>query len=160
MKLKLKPRNVHKIIVATAGGFDPIHIGHIRLIKEARKLGDQLIVILNNDNWLRKKKEYVFMPEKERKEILMAIEEVDEVTITKHRPNDPDTSVMRELKRIQPHIFARGGDTSSNAPNGDKEIALCKQLGTRMVFGIGHGGKVQSSSKLVVEARKKSSLTK
>lgn len=149
-----------KIVVATAGGFDPLHIGHVRLIKEARKLGDRLIVILNNDHWVKRKKGYVFMPEQERKEILLAIEEVDEVVITKHKPNNKDSSVMRELKLIRPNIFARGGDTSPKAPNGDQELLLCKQLGIRMIFGIGHGSKVQSSSKLVKKARNKKPLKK
>jgi len=50
-----------KIVVATSGGFDPLHIGHIRMFKEARALGDELVVILNNDNWLNKKKElYIY----------------------------------------------------------------------------------------------------
>ncbi len=57
-------------IIAVSGGFDPIHIGHIRLLKEAKALGDRLIVILNNDNWLKKKKGYIFMPEEERAAIL------------------------------------------------------------------------------------------
>ena len=143
-----------QIVVATSGGFDPIHIGHVRLLQEAKKLGDQLVVILNNDNWLRNKKGYVFMPEKERKEILLAIQVVDKVIITQHKPHDKDMSVMHELKRICPAIFAKGGDTSPNAPNGDKEMPLCKQLGIRVIFGVGRGGKVQSSSWLVEAARK------
>jgi len=48
----------NKIIVAVSGGFDPVHVGHVRLFKEAKKLGDKLVVILNNDNWLRKKKKH------------------------------------------------------------------------------------------------------
>ena len=57
-----------EIVVAVSGGFDPIHVGHIRLFEEAKKLGDRLVVILNNDNWLIKKNGYVFMPEAERVE--------------------------------------------------------------------------------------------
>ena len=67
MANKLKSK---KIVVAISGGMDPLHIGHVRLIKAARKLGDELIVILNNDNWLKDKKGFVFMSQKERKEIL------------------------------------------------------------------------------------------
>ena len=55
-----------KTVVVASGGFDPIHVGHVRLFKAARKLGDKLVVILNNDNWLRAKKQYVFMPERRR----------------------------------------------------------------------------------------------
>jgi len=62
-----------KKVVAVSGGFDPLHIGHIRLFQEAKKLGDELVVILNNDHWLRKKKGSEFMIEEERKEIIEAL---------------------------------------------------------------------------------------
>ena len=70
-------KNSSKIIVAVSGGFDPVHIGHVRMFKEAKALGDRLVVILNNDNWLIKKKGFVFMPQEERKEIIEAIKCVD-----------------------------------------------------------------------------------
>lgn len=141
-----------KIVVAVSGGFDPIHIGHVRMFQRARSLGDELVVILNNDNWLRAKKGYAFMPEQERKEIIKAIEGVDRVVITAHTPSDADRSVCRELARIKPHIFANGGDRRnvSDIP----EAVVCKKHGISMVFNIGKGGKVQSSSWLVNAARK------
>ncbi|MEK7122264.1 MAG: adenylyltransferase/cytidyltransferase family protein, partial [Patescibacteria group bacterium] len=71
-----------KTVVAVSGGFDPIHIGHVRMIQEARALGDELVVIINNDNWLRTKKGYVFMPQEQRKEIIEHIKGVDRVVIT------------------------------------------------------------------------------
>ena len=55
-------------VVVVSGGFDPLHKGHVRMFKAARKLGDTLVVIMNNDNWLKYKRGYVFMPENERKE--------------------------------------------------------------------------------------------
>lgn len=131
--------------VAVSGGFDPIHVGHIRLISEARKLGDRLVVILNNDNWLTDKKGYVFMPEHERREILLALSAVDDVVITEHTPGDSDRSVSRELAKLRPNIFANGGDrTSENTP----EAATCREYGIKQVFNVG-GTKVQSSSQLV-----------
>jgi D-beta-D-heptose 7-phosphate kinase/D-beta-D-heptose 1-phosphate adenosyltransferase len=133
-------------IVAVSGGFDPIHIGHIRLFKEAKKLGDKLIVILNNDNWLKKKKKIIFMPEKERKEIIEAIRWVDKVVLTNHPRNPKDMSVCNELKKIKPDIFANGGDrTRKNIP----EVDVCKKISCKMVFSVGRGGKVQSSSWLL-----------
>ena len=54
------------IVVAVSGGFDPVHIGHIRMFEDARKLGDYLVVILNNDNWLIDKKGFSFLEEEER----------------------------------------------------------------------------------------------
>ncbi|MDP3710679.1 MAG: adenylyltransferase/cytidyltransferase family protein [bacterium] len=139
-------QNNKKIVVAVSGGFDPIHIGHVRLFREAKKLGDKLIVILNNDNWLIKKKGYVFMSQEERKELLKALSVVDEVILTSHDPNSSDMSVCRELKKIKPDVFANGGDRKlDNIP----EVTICKQIGCKMVFGLGRGGKVQSSSWLL-----------
>jgi D-beta-D-heptose 7-phosphate kinase/D-beta-D-heptose 1-phosphate adenosyltransferase len=142
----------NKTIVAVSGGFDPIHIGHVRLINEAKALGDYLVVILNNDNWLRSKKGHEFMPQEERKEILESLASVDEVVITEHSPDDSDRSVCESLKMIQPNIFANGGDRKGdNIP----EYKLCEELGIQMHFNIGEGGKIQSSSELVAKASKK-----
>ena len=101
---------LNPLTVAISGGFDPIHIGHIRLIQEARKLGDKLVVILNNDNWLRKKKKHIFMHQQERREILESIDGVDQVVLTGHPKNPKDMSVRKELLKLKPHIFANGGD--------------------------------------------------
>lgn len=133
-------------VVAVSGGFDPVHIGHVRMFKTARKLGDRLVVILNNDNWLKKKKGYAFMPGKERKEILENIRWVDKVVLTGHSKNPTDMSVCRELEKIKPDIFANGGDRKlDNIP----EVAVCDKYHIKMVFNVGHGGKVQSSSWLL-----------
>ena len=135
-----------KLIVAVSGGFDPVHIGHVRLFEEARRLGDELVVILNNDNWLRKKKGYVFMPEKERKEVIKALRPVDRVVLTSHPKNAKDMSVSRELRKVRPDIFANGGDRKThNTP----EDAACRELGITMAFNAGRGGEVQSSSWLL-----------
>ncbi len=144
------------VVVAVSGGFDPVHIGHIRMFQEAKKLGDKLVIILNNDNWLTDKKGDPFMHEMERKEILEAIIGVDEVVITDHALGDPDRSVCRALRAIMPDIFANGGDRK---PDGDPvpEVALCNELGIKLVYNVGHGGKVQSSSGLVASAAKKNS---
>lgn len=137
-------------IVAVSGGFDPIHIGHVRMIREARALGDELVVILNNDHWLLKKKGFVFMPEAERQEIIEALEGVSRVVLTKHGVDDPDRSVCESLREIHPDIFANGGDRfADNIP----EAILAKELGIELVFGIGRGGKVQSSSWLTARVR-------
>lgn len=139
------------IFVAVSGGFDPIHIGHVRMFNEARKLGDKLVVILNNDNWLNKKKGFHFMPETERKEIIEGMRAVDKVMLTGHPKVPEDMSVCRELEILKPDIFANGGDRKTdNVP----EYEICKRLGIRMEFNVGRGGKVQSSSKLVEQAAK------
>lgn len=136
--------------VAVSGGFDPIHIGHVRLINEAKRLGNRLVVIVNNDNWLKQKKKYVFMNETDRVEIIKNLRSVDEVILTKHQKNPTDMSVYEELKEVRPDIFANGGDRKSdNIP----EYQLCDELGIHMAFNIG-GEKIRSSSELVRKAPK------
>jgi D-beta-D-heptose 7-phosphate kinase/D-beta-D-heptose 1-phosphate adenosyltransferase len=158
-KIITKSHRANKeVIVAVSGGFDPVHIGHVRMFNEAKKLGTKLIVILNNDNWLRKKKGQEFMSQKERKEIIESFRSVDEVYVTKHKPNPEDMSVCDALKKIRPDIFANGGDRhSDNVP----EVAICKTINCKMVYNIGKGGKVQSSSWLLGrhnESKKKKNL--
>ena len=91
--------------VAISGAFDPIHVGHIRYIYEASKLGDRLLVILNGDDFLLKQKGFVFWPFNERKEILENIKGVDEVVAAV----DEDQTVRKTLELIKPDIFAEGG---------------------------------------------------
>lgn len=143
------------LIVAVSGGFDPVHVGHVRMVNEAKKLAGKdgkVVVILNNDNWLKAKKGFVFMDEKERKEIMQSLKNVDEVVITKHKKNPNDMSVCDALRQIKPHVFANGGDrTKKNIP----ELDLGLEWGMKMAFGVGKGGKVQSSSWLVQKVKEK-----
>ncbi|HOK00719.1 MAG TPA: adenylyltransferase/cytidyltransferase family protein [Candidatus Pacearchaeota archaeon] len=143
----LKDKKKRKeVVVAVSGGFDPLHIGHLQMIKEAKELGDKLVVILNNDNWLKKKKGYVFMPQEQRKAILEAIRWVDEVVLTSHPENTEDMSVSKELEKIKPDIFANGGDrTRKNIP----EVEVCRKINCKMIFNIGKDGKIESSSWLL-----------
>src|SRR3989344_2477749 len=147
MKNHIPKRRTRKpVIVAVSGGFDPLHVGHVRHFNEAKKLGDKLVVILNNDNWLKLKKGEVFMKEDERKEVIEALRAVDEVIISKHKPGTKDISICRELRELKPDILAKGGDrTKGNIP----EYELARELGIRLVFNVGAGGKVQSSSWLL-----------
>jgi D-beta-D-heptose 7-phosphate kinase/D-beta-D-heptose 1-phosphate adenosyltransferase len=147
--------------VAISGGFDPLHIGHVEMMKEAKELGDRLVVIINNDNWLKKKKGAPFMPEQERKAIIEAIRYVDEVVISSHSENPSgaaEMSVSKELEKIHPDIFANGGDRdekNASDPNSSlyHDIETCKKLGIKMVYNIGHSGKIQSSSWLIKKAK-------
>jgi D-beta-D-heptose 7-phosphate kinase/D-beta-D-heptose 1-phosphate adenosyltransferase len=138
-------------VVAVSGGFDPLHVGHVRLFRDAKEFGDRLVVILNNDNWLMIKKGFVFMPEAEREELIRALACVDDVFLTSHEPGTTDISVCDALRVVQPDVFANGGDRKlDNIP----EVAVCQEIGCRTVFNVGRDGKVQSSSWLVANSVK------
>jgi D-beta-D-heptose 7-phosphate kinase/D-beta-D-heptose 1-phosphate adenosyltransferase len=127
--------------VMISGGFDPIHVGHVRMIQQAARHGDGLYVVLNSDDWLMRKKGYVFMPWEERCEIIQAIEGVMSVIPV----DDSDETVCAALRSVKPAYFANGGDRKSdNTP----EVQVCKELDIEMLWNIG-GGKIQSSSDLV-----------
>ena len=133
-----------KKTVAVSGGFDPIHVGHVRMILDAAKIGD-VIVILNSDEWLIKKKGYTFMTWNERSEIVRSIGGVVNVVCA----DDEDGTVCETLKNLKHDIdldiFANGGDRiKTNTP----EMNICKDLDIKMIWNCG-GGKVQSSSSLV-----------
>ena len=132
----------HRLVtVAISGAFDPIHVGHIRYIREAAKLGDRLVVILNGDDFLLRKKGFVFRPFEERKEILENVKGVDEVIASV----DEDQTVRKTLELVKPDIFAKGGDRtgSENIP----EAETCRRIGCRLVMNVG-GGKIRSNSEL------------
>ena len=126
--------------VAVSGGFDPLHKGHVQMIYEASKYG-QVVVILNSDEWLIRKKGYKFMTFEERAFIVGNIKGVTLVTSV----DDSDGTVCSALERLQPDYFANGGDRKlSNTP----EMTLCKELNIGLLWNVG-GGKIQSSSELV-----------
>lgn len=132
-----------KKTVCVSGGFDPVHIGHLRMIQEAAEHGD-VVVIVNSDEWLMRKKGYIFMPFKERCEILQGFEATHSTTFV----DDSDNSVCEALRRIKPDYFANGGDRKTN---NTPEMDVCEELGIKMLWGVG-GGKIQSSSTLVSDA--------
>lgn len=129
-------------IIMVSGGFDPVHVGHLRMFDEAKKLGTKLIVVLNCDAWLARKKGKAFMPQDERAELIAGFSCVDEVFILESDRND----VAEAIEKFRPHIFANGGDRK--AEKDIPEAAICKKLGVKMVFNVG-GGKVRSSSELL-----------
>jgi len=133
--------------IMVSGGFDPIHVGHVRMIIEASQYGD-VIVVANSDEWLYRKKGYNFMGFNERREILMALKGVIDVVAV----DDEDGTVCEALKRLRPTYFANGGDrTTKNTP----EQSVCEELGIQMLWSIG-GQKIQSSSVLVESSGKAS----
>ena len=136
-------------IVLVTGGFDPIHSGHIKYLEEAKQLGDKLVVGLNSDKWLTKKKGRPFLNIEERIVILMAIKHVDSVI----RFNDDDYTSIKAIegvKKMNPNdtiIFANGGDKDeTNTP--EYNILRNVDNSVHFVFGIG-GNKQNSSSDLL-----------
>lgn len=130
-------------VVCISGGFDPIHDGHLDMI-EAASLCGEVHVILNSDEWLTRKKGFVFLPWKTRARLLYSMKNVANV----HFVDDSDNTVCATLKKIHPDYFANGGDrTDTNTP----EKELCEQMGIKMLWGVG-GGKTDSSSDIARRA--------
>lgn len=126
--------------IVISGGFDPIHVGHLQMIKAAADLGD-VYVALNSDNWVKRKKGYVFMPFKERMYLLQQIKGVSKVFAV----DDSDGTVCEALLRLRPNMFGNGGNrTSENTP----EVTVCKELNIDMIWNLG-GNKIQSSRGLI-----------
>ncbi len=134
-----------KPTVLVSGGFDPVHVGHIRMIRDAAKHGG-VIVIANSDDWLHRKKGFNFMDFKSRYEILDAIKGV----IIVDSVDDSDGTVCDALRRHKPTYFANGGDRGKN---NTPEVLLCKELGIKLLWGVGGDEKVESSSDLAKRAR-------
>jgi len=133
-----------KKVVVTSGYFDPLHHGHIDLFKLSKKLGDHLIVVINNDNQTIQKKGFCFMPASEKAKIISELACVDQVFIS----IDEDQSQIKTLEYLKPHIFAKGGDRYAyEIP----ETPTCKKHGIEIIDGV--GAKVQSSSDLIKKAK-------
>lgn len=131
--------------VMVSGGFDPIHAGHIRMIRHAAEFGN-VIVIANSDDWLYRKKGFIFMEWERRVEILNAIKGV----VLVDSVDDSDGTVCEAIRRLKPTYFANGGDRGrSNTP----EQSVCEELEIELLWGIGGEEKVDSSSDLAKKVR-------
>lgn len=135
-------------IVIVSGGFDPIHVGHLRMFEEADKRGNTVIVGVNSDEWLKRKKGYVFMPFQERISIIEGFSCVDYVLPFEDSDNTA-TQLIRDCRSEHPKAkiaFANGGDRGKeNTP----EQEVCQELNVDMIWEIGGLDKPQSSSWLV-----------
>ena len=123
--------------IVTSGYFDPLHVGHIECLELAKELGDELIVIVNSDYQTRLKKSKSFMSEQDRMKIVSSLKCVDKVFLS----IDKDKTQCESLRYLNPDIFAKGGDrTSDEIP----EAKICKEMGIKIVDGLGK--KIRSSS--------------
>src|SRR5210317_1390560 len=122
--------------IALSGGFDPVHIGHTRMFKAARDIvgpDGEVVVILNCDNWLLRKKGKRFMEQEERAELINEFGTVDAVYIHESE----DDHVSEALKVLKPDIFGNGGDRRDE--NDIPESIICRELGIDMIFNVGEG---------------------
>ena len=134
-------------VIILSGGFDPVHKGHIRMFREASNLGHQVIIGLNSDDWLTRKKGKPFMRWEERAEILESCKFVNQV-LSMDDDDDTATDIIKQVSNMYEGYniyFANGGDRGKgNVP----ELDTCKDSNVTMLWGIG-GGKIQSSSWLI-----------
>lgn len=142
-----------KLVVIT-GGFDPLHSGHIEYINAAKKLGDRLVVGLNSDAWLARKKGQPFMPFNERRAVVGSLKDVD-VTMEFNDDDGSAISLLNELKKSYPYaeiIFANGGDrNATNIPEMSVKDITFK-------FGVGGENKMNSSSWILNEWKQPKTL--
>ena len=124
--------------IAVSGGFDPLHYGHILLLKEAAEYGD-LIVLVNTDDWLKKKKGYYLLPIEVRIKVLENIRYVERVL----KVIDEDDTVCKTLEKILPDYFANGGDRKEDSV---PEVEVCERIGAELLWNIGGSTKTGSSS--------------
>ena len=134
-------------VVVLSGGFDPMHVGHLRMIQESAKMAQIVVVGVNSDEWLMRKKGDVFMPCEERLEMVQGTRGVAKAMEFDDNDNSA-CDLLRRVRALWPNFkvaFANGGDrTSDNIP----EIPVADELGVHLIWGVG-GGKIQSSSDLV-----------
>jgi cytidyltransferase-like protein len=130
-------------LIVVSGGFDPIHSGHIAYFESAKSHGDKLVVALNSDSWLEKKKGKFFMPFEERKTIIESIKFVDEVISFEDDNKGSCINALKNIKKSYPDddiYFANGGDRDK------KNIPEMSVSGINFLFRIGGNDKKNSSS--------------
>lgn len=134
-------------VVLVTGGFDPLHSGHLAYLKAARKLGDKLIVGVNSDSWLERKKGKNFLSLNERFEIVSALKYVDNCILF----NDNDDTAIEAIKNVamlfpfDRIIFANGGDREKgNVPEEDPNLFPEREI--IFLYGVGGTDKKNSSS--------------
>ncbi len=144
------------IVIILSGGFDPVHKGHIRMFKAAKEFPATVVVGLNSNEWLIRKKGKPFMDWEERKEILDSMSYIDTVLAFDDK-DDSACDLIRQVKESYLDCsdvrlcFGNGGDrTNSNSP----EVDYCNKNEIELLWGVG-GGKIQSSSDLIKKTNEK-----
>jgi len=138
-------------LAIVSGGFDPLHVGHLELIEKSKSISDDVLAIINTDEFLTNKKGKPFMPFVERIKIVQALKPI----AFTFKSIDKDQTVCESIKSVyNKHkdqydeiIFCNGGDRTSGANT--PEHKLCEKIGVQLVYGL--GDKIQSSSWLTQE---------
>lgn len=136
--------------IIVSGYFSPLHTGHLDMIEDAAELGDEVIVIVNNNVQQIAKKGKVIIDERDRLRIVLALRDVDHAFVAV----DEDRTVSASLEKVARDfpdrrlVFANGGDRK---PEFVPEAAVCEAHGIEMLFGVGGDNKADSSSRINVE---------
>jgi len=141
----------HYDIMILSGGFDPLHVGHIRMIQHARDMAALVVVGINSDEWLRRRRGRVITKFEDRCQIVASIRGVTSA-VGFDDADDTAVALIKMVVRLSPGAriaFGNGGDrTSTNVP----EVQICNELGVDLVWGVG-GTKVESSSGVIESAQ-------
>src|SRR5512140_2464560 len=132
-------------IVCTSGGFDPLHPGHASCIIESKQYGDTLVVVVNGDGFLKRKKGKPFMDLKTRCQVVSFLREVDYVIPFEI---EGDQTVTEALRHIRPHVFTKGGERMDETSIA--EWGVCQERGIQVISGVGQP-KLWSSSDFLKE---------
>lgn len=135
-------------IALVSGGFDPVHIGHLKMFQDAKLISKKVVLLLNNDEWLIKKKGKPFMSENQRKAILSEFKSISEVIIQTSSEPSSSSAIEEFVKKnpLKSICYCNGGDRSDT--KSIREYDICKKLGVDLQFGIGGNDKIESSSDL------------
>jgi cytidyltransferase-like protein len=137
----------HYDVLILSGGFDPLHVGHVRMIQQARDLAALVVVGVNSDAWLERNRSAVHMPFEERREVVASIRGVTSAVGFEDQDNTA-RGLIKMVHTMSPGAkiaFGNGGNrTALNVP----EVDLCRELGVDLVWGLG-GQRVGASSELV-----------
>jgi len=138
-----------RTIAIVSGYFNPLHVGHVRMMREARTLGDLLVVIVNNDSQQLLKKGRVILDENDRMEVVENLRVVDMVMLA----TDVDGTVRKTLTAVRSKfpgdrlLFANGGDRRNAGEIAEADV--CTELGIEIQFGVGGNDKADASSRII-----------
>lgn len=135
-------------LVIVSGFFNPLHGGHLDMIEAAAKLGDRLLVVVNNDAQQMIKKDKIILPQENRYRLMTALRGVDEVLLAVDQ-DPPVIETLRIIAKTHPYdelVFANGGDRS--APEDVPETEVCAEYNIKMIYGVGGADKADSSTRI------------